>query len=287
MPPKNVKKGSKITKAIPMSTADLDMYFEALSLCGVNGYEAEVNHTIGLCKSVRTEVNLIACCALANTYKYKTKRKHRLIYAARRGNSTWFALLSAHTSSSTLESSVDDQNRSLYHNVSMGYPIWSKKVLPKNDAGRIQIIRELQSKAKNLDMHHYEHDLPIGYAYNARFLELVNEYIAYYDKYNFSEIDQIANSFLLCLLCSMKTCTPTIVRIVQRLCRIPTTEFALVFNDNDTTPFMYACKNGHVDIVKIFLQYVPDRIDINFSSIISDGTPLLSAMDGKILMYYD
>lgn len=73
-----------------MDTNPSHAFISVLRFCGLLGYEAEINHGIGLCRDARTDYNLLLTVSKVNTYRYRTKQKHRIQYAIRLPNYSWF-----------------------------------------------------------------------------------------------------------------------------------------------------------------------------------------------------
>ena len=80
----------------------VDDLIEVWGICGVNGYEDEVNHTIGINRLARTDELLLQTCTKLNTAKYKKSSRHRLIYNCRFPNLEWFRTLFEKSSKETI-----------------------------------------------------------------------------------------------------------------------------------------------------------------------------------------
>jgi hypothetical protein len=66
---------------------------DAFGVTALVGYEAEVNHCIGLCTATYSDYHFHMALASVDTFKYRTHQKHRLIYACIQGNVKWFTRL--------------------------------------------------------------------------------------------------------------------------------------------------------------------------------------------------
>ena len=92
-----------------------EAYISALGICGIVGYEAEVNHCIGLCKEARTDNHLLLTIASIHTHNYITRRKHRIMYACFMNNGNWFDTLYNHSNHTDIITLRTRANESLYH----------------------------------------------------------------------------------------------------------------------------------------------------------------------------
>jgi len=106
---------NSITVHPTLSSTDLDSFLNTLGICGIVGYEAEINHTIGLCKLARQEYNLLMICSSTNTYTYKIKKKHRILYTCIAANAEWFKILFNIGNKNDLISLRSKNDETLYH----------------------------------------------------------------------------------------------------------------------------------------------------------------------------
>jgi len=160
-----------------MSSEDLDKFIGALGITGINGYEASVNHTIGLCKDARSDLNLLETCALVNTNTYVHKQRHRLIFAASFGNASWFKCLFYSTDFKTIETLRGEHNYTLFHFVSdLPYEKAKKRI-----QDRIEIFNLInRTKLDINEIDTLNHCPPIFLAAKNNMGELMLEYFKYY-----------------------------------------------------------------------------------------------------------
>jgi len=160
-------------------------YLDILGFVGANGYEAEVNHGIGLCKSSRKDPNLLAVCAQLNTYKYRKQRKHRLFKAAYFAEEEWFTSLFHHTSYTTIEELRDIHNNTLYHAVT-DIPHHMAKKKRSLEKQRINIFNLLIKTKLDINTLNNVWQLPILLATRNQLFKLVDEFFRYENKLDFN-----------------------------------------------------------------------------------------------------
>jgi len=98
-----------------LSNQELDNYIGALGITALVGYEAEVNHTIGLCKDTHQDYNLLLMCSKTNIRSYRENQKHRIMYACMIGNKNWFRTLFDIANVNDILALRTKDNKTLYH----------------------------------------------------------------------------------------------------------------------------------------------------------------------------
>ena len=252
-----------LSNVVPtMSPSELYTFIEVLGYCGVNGYEAEMNHCVGLCKEARKDINILATVAQLHTFLYRTKHKHRLMRAVMKANSAWFKILFDYTVPDTLAALRDDDGLNLYHRLSLLPSPMTR--IPQ----RIEILNLLATRVPQLDMNEElaNSDIPpIVLAARGDSLPLVNEYLKYWDKLDFHRIYNKNNSNIINVLVYLYVNNNrAIISLLKYLCNnVPDLNIDNIDKDG-YSPLLYSTEDGHTDIIKILLQYVPTRININY-----------------------
>lgn len=86
------RSGSKALKQ-SLINVEVDDTIAAMGITALIGYEAENNHCIGLCTGTRNDYHFQLALARTDSYTYRTRSKHRLLYACMKGNVEWFQTL--------------------------------------------------------------------------------------------------------------------------------------------------------------------------------------------------
>ena len=270
-----------------MSATDLDNFIEALGYCGINGYEAEINQCVGLCKIARTDINILTTVAQPNTFKYRTKKRHRFFYAAMQANSEWFQTLIQYTNLDMLAALRDEKDYNLYHLVSS---LWLVPPQCQRIPQRIKIVNILATRVSKLDINDEipgSDTSPIVLVAEGGSQILVNEYLKYKDKIDFHRIYKYRNGNIINSLVYSSTIydntNKTIINLLRYLCEnVPTLNIDQIDHVGNT-PFMLAVVTGEnsPELVELLLQYVPSRIDINYARSPTGDTALHYAIELK------
>ena len=230
---------------LPLRNSDTDIFIDVLGITAISGYEAKVNHCIGLCKIARKDYHLLLMCSSTNIHSYTVNQKHRIMYTCLIGNIDWFRTLLSMGNTETLLSLRGKVKEII--NISIHYTISGEVVYT-----------------------------PFTLAVNYRHINIVKELLQYLDKF---DINQRIGSYQYSAL--YLACQNNDLPMVQLLCRIP--DIDLNSSDSDGfTPLMVGTvveyhrgetsSQSNVDIfpkriireqvVRELLQY-PDRININ------------------------
>lgn len=118
-------------------------YYAVLGICGLVGYEHEINHCIGLCRDVRQDYNLLLTVSSVKTYRYRTKQKHRLMFTVMIGNYPWFSTLYDMGNRTDIVNMRTKFHESLYHLLVGHYRIVKDKITNDNDPNDPSIIYRL------------------------------------------------------------------------------------------------------------------------------------------------
>lgn len=132
------------------TTVELD-HIDAIGVTALIGYEAETNHAVGLCTATRTDYHFHMALARTNTDVYRTRNKHRLLYACITGNVAWFRALWRGGNENDMVNLMMKSNDNLAHNLLRN----AKPSTPENFSdtrNRLEILRFLFESS--IDMTH-------------------------------------------------------------------------------------------------------------------------------------
>ena len=280
-----------------------DMYIDALGVCALVGYEAEVNHTIGLCKKARQDFNLLIISAKINIESYLTKHKHRIMYSCMTGNVDWFRILYKYSKKQDIIGIRTSDNKSLYHLLTMNpydndveqndvqelegdegtFIEWDSdndeinhNTPLANMSGRLAIMNILSTKLLSISVKDINGNTCLGTAIKFQEIEMINALLPYVNKDNLNDVNERNKSLLLnnsnerwksLLHIAISVGN---IDIINRLC---TLGINMGMEDwKERTPILYAVMKDNVKVVEALLQYQDkfdlDDVDIERNSII-------------------
>jgi len=238
------------TSSIPSISHEHEDLISTLGICGVIGYEAEVNQCIGLNKMARTDTNIINTVAKLNTRKYILRKRHRLQFLAMYGYAETLQLYFNNTSPETIASLRTIRNNTLYHLVSeVPYKSSDPRI-----ADRVKIIHMLAKTKLDMNAMNDEGVTALMKAANTN-NDLVKAFLQYPDKVNVNAVNSGGDTVLSIAISRNK------LAVVRTLLEKSTID--LNIRDNyGRTAFFEAVTSGNVEMVDEFLKY-QDRFDIN------------------------
>lgn len=275
------------------SSSSTDDAVEATGLCGLVGYEAEINRAIGVCREARHHnYAFLLTVTKKNIFSYLQNGKHRLQYACRTGNFPLFERLYENSNQKEICNIVTKRGANLLHLLlrnenktkTKDITIMVQRLLMHPDLilllnqrdyegntplylacenGFYEVVQELCNiQTVNLDLPNYDvFDSPrYGFTPLMRaicngYIPIAKEILKYIDRL---DLNRQSNAGYTALYCA---CMKNRVEIVQDLCRIPTVDLRLP-DSNGFSSLMIAAEKGHLAIVNELLQYT-DRLDVN------------------------
>ena len=262
------------------NTINEDMLIEALGVCAINGYEAEVNHTIGLCTNARQDFNLLTISAKINIESYLTKHKHRIMYSCMTGNVDWFrTLYNVGDKNDIITLRTIGSERCLYHLLTMNpYDYydefttiytntynddntakieWDDNIGPlkhpnplTNIPGRIAILDILSETALSVDTKdvNFNENTCLHLAIKFKEEEM---FTAFLDLLPVGDINIVnfRGQTLLHMAISVRN-----VNIVKKLCTFEGINM-MIKDKKNQTPILYAVEKGNEEVVNELLQY--------------------------------
>ena len=127
----------------------------------------------------------------------------------------------------------------------------SEKILARDFVGYLHEFTSSEVKHE-VDVNEQRDNGSWSLFYQACF-NCCSEHVQYMIKEQGAKVDQqLSSETPLMITCKSESCSPDVLKVVKLLCL----EGCIVnaSNSSGTTAFMYACSNGHTDVVKFLLM---------------------------------